>query len=148
MSCYHDSDPYEAYNIVDEKGKKAGFSLFVEEMMQRLSDQGACFYPYHELTSLAKIDAPGSPLGFLTELYFANGVTATTLNLPQRPLLSIVRNSALGEQGMLDRETSDALYYPSGSVFWYKLGLLSGDFGAVHLFSNKSNFCGCSASHI
>lgn len=148
MGCYDDSDPCQVYNIVDANGTKAGFTLFVEEMMQRLTDKGACFYPYHELSSLTKIDAPENSMGSSTELFFANGVTATAnmaviLNVPQRPLLSIVRNSNFDDKGMLDRATLDALhsvqtviatklylYYPRGSVFWHKLGLRSGDFEA------------------
>ena len=108
--------------------------------MRRLSEGGACFYPYHELSSLKKID------DLTTELYFANGVTATStmttiLNVPQRPLLNIVRNSDFDTAGLLDSETLDALhsvqtviatklylYYPKGSAFWLKLGLRSGDF--------------------
>lgn len=146
MGCYDDSEPCEVYNIVDEEGTKAGFTLFVETMMQRLSDKGTCFYPYHELASLENMDAPENAIGSSTKLYFANGVTATAnmaviLNVPQRPLMNIVRNSNFDDKGMLDKETLDALhsvqtviatklylYYPRGSVFWHKLGLFSGDF--------------------
>jgi hypothetical protein len=145
MGCYDDSDPCEVFNIVDDKGKKAGFATFVEEMMKRLVDGGACFYPYHELKSVTKVDAPDGD-GQITKLYFANGVTATAtmstiLNVPQLPLLSIVRNSNLDASGVLDAATLDALhsvqtvvatklylYYPRGSVFWRKLGLVSGEF--------------------
>lgn len=143
MDCYDDSDPCQVYNIVNAEGKKDGFATFVEKMMQILVDAGACWYPFHELTSLAKIDAQ------TTELYFANGVTATVkggpaatiLNLPQRPLLNVIRNANLDDAGILDSSKLDALhsvqtviatklylYYPRGSVFWRKLGIVSGDF--------------------
>ena len=108
MGCYDDSDPCHVYNIVDEDGTKAGFTLFVEEMMQRLSDKGTCFYPFHELKSLKRltnfdlldgsVSRTGANTTTVSELYFANGVTATAtlgtiLNVPQRPLLNIVRES-------------------------------------------------------
>lgn len=113
--------------------------------MTKLVDAGACWYPYHELTAFSK------PSSSSTELYFANGVTATVedgpaatiLNLPQRPLLNVVRNSNLDKVGMLDSNSLDALhsvqtviatkfylYYPKGSVFWRQLGIVSGDFEA------------------
>ena len=147
MDCYDDSEtPCRVFNIVDENGKKAGFTLFVEEMMRRLVDGGACWYPYHELTHFDKIVDASNPKGEVTELKFANGVTATAtystiLNVPQRPLLNIVRNSDLDSKDMLDFETMDALhsvqtviatklylYYPKGSVWWHQMGLKSGEF--------------------
>jgi hypothetical protein len=146
MGCYDDSVPCDVYNIVDENGDKAGFATFVEEMMRRLVDGGACWYPYHELHSFKKVDDATNPNGSVTELYFANSVTATAtfttvLNMPQRPLLNVVRNSDLDAVGMLDFETMDALhsvqtviatklylYYPKGHVWWHQLGLQTGDF--------------------
>lgn len=143
MDCYDDSVPCQVFNIVDGGGKKDGFTTFVETMMEKLVDAGACWYPYHELTAFSKTDSG------TTELSFANGVTATVeggpaatiLNIPQRPLLNVVRNSNLDEVGMLDSSRLDALhsvqtviatkfylYYPKGSVFWRKLGIVSGDF--------------------
>jgi hypothetical protein len=106
MGCYDDSDPCQVYNIVDANGTKAGFATFVEEMMQRLTDRGACFYPFHELRSLERVvsnlDVEASPNKQLsganttavTRLHFANGVTvtattATILNIPQLPLLRV-----------------------------------------------------------
>ena len=149
MDCYDDSDPCDVFNIVDESGKKAGFTLFVEEMMKRLTDAGACWYPYHELKSFAKVEDATNEQGAVTELHFANGVTATAtmttiLNLPQRPLLTVVRNSDLDTAGLLDFSVLDALhsvqtviatklylYYPRGSVWWHQLGLFSGDYEAT-----------------
>ena len=162
MDCYDDSEPCQVYNIVDDNGKKAGFATFVEEMMQRLVDKGACFYPFHELVQLNKRAATPEEMeiavsrqfvppitsseGMVTDLTFANGVTATAtwstiLNIPQRPLLSIIRNSNLDAKGMLDAGTLDALhsvqtviaqklylYYPRGHVWWRKLGIRSGEF--------------------
>jgi hypothetical protein len=161
MDCYDDSEPCQVYNIVDSDGKKSGFTTFVEEMMKRLTDGGACFYPYHELVKIEKREAVGSEVdvaierqavpdlpvdSMVTDLMFANGVTATAtwttiLNMPQRPLLKVVRNSNFDAKDMIDSETLDALhsvqtvvaqklylYYPKGHVWWRKLGIRSGDF--------------------
>lgn len=145
MDCYDDSVPCQVFNIVDSEGSKDGFATFVERMLDILVTGGACWYPYHELTRVTKVTSD------TTELDFANGVTATVsggpaatiLNLPQRPLLNVVRNSNFDEAGILDEPTLDALhsvqtvvatkfylYYPKGSVFWRKLGIVSGDFEA------------------
>ena len=139
MECYDDSDPCTVFTIVNESGKKAGFATFVEEMMSRLVNAGACFYPFHELKSLSKVDE-------LTELRFSNGAVATAsittiLNLPQKPLMTVVRNSNFDAVGLIDAPTLDALhsvqsviatklylYYPRGHVFWRRLGLISGDY--------------------
>lgn len=160
MDCYDDSEPCQVYNIVDENGKKAGFATYIEEMMKQLTDKGACFYPYHELVSIDKRSSSTldegievsrqAPLdgadNMVTDLTFANGVTATAtwstiLNIPQRPLLNVVRNSNLDAKGLLDRETLDALhsvqtvisqklylYYPRGHVWWRRLGIRQGEF--------------------
>ncbi|KAL3916804.1 MAG: hypothetical protein SGILL_005013, partial [Bacillariaceae sp.] len=161
MDCYDDTEPCQVYNIVDTEGKKSGFATFVEVMMKRLTDAGACFYPYHELVKIEKRAAIGDELDvaierqsvpdmpvddMVTDLMFANGVTATAtwttiLNMPQRPLLKVVRNSNFDAKDMLDSETLDALhsvqtvvaqkfylYYPKGQVWWRKLGIRSGDF--------------------
>jgi hypothetical protein len=143
VECYDNSDPCTVFTIVDANGKKAGFATFVEEMMTRLVGAGACFYPFHELKSLSKVDSDG---GKNTELRFSNGVVATAtmttiLNLPQKPLFAVVRNSNFDETGLIDAPTLDALhsvqsviatklylYYPRGHVFWRKLGLFAGDF--------------------
>ena len=173
MGCYDDSDPCQVYNIVGDDGKKAGFTKFVEEMMQRLSDAGACFFPYHELKSLEKVDMPDSDMQ-ATKLHFGNGVVATAtmgtvLNVPQRPLLKIIRESNMDAAGLLDAARLDALhsvqtgiatklylYYPRGHVFWHKLGLFSGDFesdgdarsmllaGRYHGKSEATHFSSCS----
>ena len=143
MECYDNSDPCTVFTIVDANGKKAGFTTFVEEMMRRLIDAGACFYPFHELKSLSQVENGGLKM---TELRFANGVVATAsmttiLNIPQKPLFSVIRNSHFDEIGLIDAPTLDALhsvqsviatklylYYPRGHVFWRKLGLIAGDF--------------------
>ena len=155
MDCYDESEvPCQKFNIVDANGKKAGFATFVEVMMDRLIQAGACYYPYHELDSIEQIKdsslAQGRqqlPPGFedVTVLHFTNGVTTTAtyttiLGIPQRPLLNILRNSNL-PTSVLDAPKLDALhsvqtaivsklylYYPKGSVFWKRLGLDTGDF--------------------
>jgi hypothetical protein len=154
MDCYDKSEvPCGKFNIVDEAGKKAGFATFVEEMMTRLIDQGACFYPFHELEYIEVADSAtansraAANIGDVTMLHFTNGVTATAtfstvLNIPQRPLLNVMRNSNLSD-AILNAETLDAmhsvqtaivsklyLYYPKGEVWWHKLGLTTGDFEA------------------
>jgi Hint-domain len=144
MECYDNSDPCTVFTIVNESGKKAGFATFVEEMMRRLVDAGACFYPFHELKSLARTNDGGG--ANITELHFANGVVATAnvttiLNMPQKPLFAVIRNSRFDDNGLLDAPTLDALhsvqsviatklylYYPRGQVFWRKLGLIAGDY--------------------
>jgi hypothetical protein len=151
VGCYDDSDPCTKFNIVDEDGEKSGFASFNEAMLQKLIDGGACWYPYHELVRFEKETDPAVStrqneprFPEPTKLYFANGVVATAtdatfLNIPQRPLLKILRNSDL--PGVLDLEKLDALhsvqttistklylYYPKGHVFWKKLGLNAGDF--------------------
>jgi hypothetical protein len=88
---------------VDEEGEKAGFATAPEEMIRRLINKGACFYPYHELEKIEKIDVTArSENGAQTKLYFTNGVeaiatTGVFLNIPQAPLLKgdcIVRSDA------------------------------------------------------
>jgi hypothetical protein len=160
MECYDPSQEpdCQVFTIIDPVTKeKAGFATFVEEMMQRLIDAGACFYPYHSLDRLVKVPAnleTGSNGGISssslsttlqTELYFANGVVATAtratiLGIPQRPLLNVLRNSNFPDT-VLDIATLDALhsvqsviatklylYYPRGHAWWLKLGLRSGEF--------------------
>ena len=172
MECYDPAqDPCQVFNIIDDTGNKvtlhcrvspvvlfslialsslqAGFATFVEEMMTRLIDQGACFFPNHELQAVTKIPADLETSTALsipsTELAFTNGVKATAsmttiLGIPQRPLLNVLRNSNLPDT-VLDVDTLDALhsvqtvvatklylYYPRGQAWWLKLGLVSGDF--------------------
>lgn len=155
MGCYDPTEePCTRYNIVDANGKKAGFATFVEAMMQKLVDGGACFYPYHELDSISQV--PSKTLATarqqfapdfeqMTMLHFTNGVETTAtyttiLGIPQRPLLNVLRNSNL-PTSVLNGPKLDALhsvqtaivtklylYYPRGSVFWRRLGLLAGDY--------------------
>jgi hypothetical protein len=49
MSYDEEEEPGLKYNIVDDNDQKIGFATFVETMMSQLIDQGACFYPRHEL---------------------------------------------------------------------------------------------------
>jgi hypothetical protein len=136
MECYDPSQEpdCQVYTIIDPITKeKAGFATFVEKMMQRLIDAGACFYPYHNLDRLVKVapanlqtggssnggtDASSSSSSLSTtlqtELYFANGVVATAtratiLGIPQRPLLNVLRNSNFPDT-VLDIATLDALH--------------------------------------
>lgn len=152
MECYDPAqgEDCQVFNIIDESGNKDGFATFVEEMMSRLVKGGACFYPYHQLETIAKVPSSSSSTALTTvntELSFTNGVKATAtfttiLGIPQRPLLNVLRDSRL-PTSILDVETLDALhsvqtviatklylYYPRGHAWWLKLGLTSGDFEA------------------
>jgi len=150
VECYDDSNPCIVYNLVDESGNKNGFATFSEVMLQKMIDEGACWFPNHELSRFEKAQDKQIQRSFLnlspTKLYFSNGVEtsvsrATILNIPQRPLMKVIRNSDLDTAGILDGPKLDALhsvqtvvstklylYYPKGHVFWYELGLLSGTF--------------------
>eukprot|EP00980_Cylindrotheca_fusiformis_P029065 scaffold22713_cov139-Cylindrotheca_fusiformis.AAC.2 len=138
MDCYDDSEPCEVYNIVSDTGEKAGFATFVEEMMQRLIDDGACFFPRHELKSMQYDEDDG-----MKTLKFSNGVTGTAetliLNVPQRPLLTILRKSDLPLEDDFATEMFDSLhsvqteivnklYLYYNNSWWYDLGLKSGEF--------------------
>lgn len=140
VECYEDEIPCEKYNIVDPDTKqKIGFATFVEEMMTRLTNDGVCFYTRHELISLEKKD-DGS-----TILSFSNGVMATALNdvvlnVPQRPLLKILRKSSIPGLEMsnvkeiydalhsVQTEIATKLYLYYSDAWWYKLGLTNGEF--------------------
>ena len=106
--------------------------------MRRVTAAGARYYPVHKLVTMAKAEQGGD-----TTLHFENGVKATAgrvfLNIPQRPLLEVLRAS----EGMLTPEQAKEaysgahavqtemvakvyLYYPN--AWWYHLGLTQGDF--------------------
>jgi hypothetical protein len=138
MDCYQDETPCQKFNIVTDTGQKAGFASFVEEMMTILVDDGACFFPRHELTSINYKESDE-----VKTLKFANGVSATTeeliLNVPQRPLLQILRKSDLPLDLETETEIFDGvhsvqteivtkLYLYYNSSWWYDLGLKNGDF--------------------
>jgi hypothetical protein len=109
-------------------------------MMDRLIDAGACFFPRHELVSISHKD-DGS-----NTLLFANGVIApdvpqVILNVPQRPLLKILRKSDIPfTDGVSEeRELYDAahsvqteivtkLYLYYEDAWWHRLKLYNGDF--------------------
>lgn len=107
-------------------------------MMTILVDEGACFYPRHELTSIGYEESDKSKT-----LGFANGVSATAeeviLNVPQRPLLKILRKSDLPLDVATETEIFDSfhsvqteivtkLYLYYNNSWWYDLGLTEGDF--------------------
>ena len=115
------------------------FATLPEEMMRRLTNEGSCFFPRHEMTSLIH-NADGS-----NTLLFANGAIASDvpqviLNVPQRPLLKILRKSnipfgsASEERSLYDAvhsvqtEIVTKLYLYYDDAWWYKLGLHNGDF--------------------
>ena len=137
MGCYDDSDPCQVYNVVDANGTKAGFTTFVEEMMQRLSDQGTCFYPFHELRSFERVvnldeadtetskqagsGANNNTLASaVTKLHFANGVNATAtmatiLNVPQHPLLQVRQTRTKGMYDWLGCNTFHSPHFSFSS---------------------------------
>ena len=96
MECYEREDPCLKYNIIDSTtGEKIGFATFVELMAQTLVDDGVCFFPRHELYSISHDSLTGT-----NTLQFSNGVFASVsddliLNVPQRPLLQILRKSSI-----------------------------------------------------
>jgi len=111
-------------------------------MMSRLVDAGACFFPRHELTSLVH-NNDGS-----NTLIFANGVVASDvpqviLNIPQRPLLKIIRKSSIPFGSEIEErelykaahsvqtEIVTKLYLYYEDVWWHRLNLYNGDFEAA-----------------
>lgn len=109
-------------------------------MMTRLIEAGACFFSRHELTNFEHNDDDGS-----NTLFFANGavvpdVQQVILNVPQRPLLNIIRKSNIPygseseEREMynsahsVQTEIVTKLYLYYDNVWWHKLGLFNGDF--------------------
>jgi len=148
VACYDEDDPCVKFNIVGDSGEKIGFASFVEELMSRLIDKGACFFPRHNLVSIDRNEEDNS-----NTLFFSNGVTtkpshSTILNIPQRSLLEVIRESNLYSspdsqqaRNNLDEEkhTYDSLHSVQTEIvtklylyyedaWWYKLGLKDGDF--------------------
>lgn len=108
VECYESEDPCLKYNIIDETtGEKIGFATFVELMAQILVEDGVCYFPRHELYSITYDSSTGA-----NTLHFNNGVIASAsddviLNIPQRPLLKVLRKSSFpfdvpDEEDMLD----------------------------------------------
>lgn len=148
VACYDEDDPCLKFNIVGDDGEKIGFATFVEELMSRLIDKGACFFPRHNLVSIKHNEDDGS-----NTLSFSNGVSTTAsdstiLNIPQRSLLEVIRESDLFSssdpqmaRAFVDEEklTYDSLHSVQTEIvtklylyyedaWWYKLGLKDGDF--------------------
>mmetsp|Transcript_101720 Transcript_101720/g.175487 ORF Transcript_101720/g.175487 Transcript_101720/m.175487 type:complete len:710 (-) Transcript_101720:76-2205(-) len=137
--CYEvleDPSKCEKFNIVDASGDKIGFTTFVERMMELLTQAGVRYFPLHRLTSLSQ------PSGGSTTLGFSNGVSATAshsviLNIPQRPLLDVMRAS--GSLSGVDTRTYQAMHSVQSEIvtkvylyykkaWWYDLGLKNGAF--------------------
>jgi len=139
VSCYQKVEPCIQYNIVGENGEKVGFATFVEKMMQILMDNGAIFFPRHSLSSFhTNVTGVTSH-----KLFFSNGIVATAndiiLNVPQQPLLRILRESTIpmtdeNLQQMYDAvhsvqaEVATKLYLYYSHAWWPKLGLINGEF--------------------
>jgi uncharacterized membrane protein YgcG len=141
VHCYDPGDvPCAKFNIAAEVGsdRKAGFATFVEEMMKRLVNAGARYFPNYELKAIAQASAPADK-----QLTFGNGAQAVAskliLNMPQRPLLKVLRASSL-PMGALDSGSFGALHtvateivtkvylYYSDAWWVNDLGLTSGTF--------------------
>ena len=141
VHCYDPGDvPCAKFNIATEVGsdRKAGFATFVEEMMKRLVDAGARWFPNYELKAIAQASALADK-----QLTFGNGAQAVAskliLNMPQRPLLKVLRASSL-PMGALDSGSFGALHtvateivtkvylYYSDAWWVNDLGLTSGTF--------------------
>ncbi|VEU40048.1 unnamed protein product [Pseudo-nitzschia multistriata] len=164
VECYDEDDPCTKFNIVGETGEKIGFASFVEELMSRLIEKGACFFPRHNLVSVAHNNDDAETDGYASNtLTFSNGVKTrathgTILNVPQRALLEILRESkdlfsssssspsSIASGTNLDRSAREEekrtydslhsvqteivtkLYLYYEDAWWYKLGLTQGDF--------------------
>ena len=141
VHCYDPADdPCTKFNIglIEGGERKAGFATFVEVMMERLIAAGAKWYPKHELVSISQSSSAGSK-----QLTFSNGAQAVAtklvLNVPQRPLLYVLRESSL-PTGALTSEIFEGLHsvqtevvvkvylYYSDAWWRNRLGLDSGDF--------------------
>ena len=108
VACYDEDDPCAKFNIVGDDGEKIGFATFVEELMSRLIDKGACFFPRHNLVSIKHNEDNGS-----NTLNFSNGVSTTAshstiLNIPQRSMLEVLRESDLYSTSGPEKEAFDA----------------------------------------
>ena len=119
VECYENEDPCQKYNIIDEStGEKIGFTTFVEEMAKILVDDGICYFPRHELYSINHDSSSG-----VNTLQFSNGVIASVsddviLNIPQRPLLKILRKSSLPYDIPEEEDVLDAIHsVQSGECF-------------------------------
>ena len=134
MACYDPAeDPCEKFILVDEAGHNAGFATYVEELATKLFAQGARWFPRRRVVSVAPRD-PG------LALTFASGAQATAektiLNIPQRPLLEIMRGSptlgldasAFAAAHAVQTEVVTKLYLYYDVAWWRELGLTSGDF--------------------
>ena len=118
---------------MDEAGHNAGFATYVEELATALFAQGARWFPRRRVASVAPRD-PG------LALTFASGAQATAektiLNIPQRPLLEIMRGSpslgldasAFAAAHAVQTEVVTKLYLYYDVAWWRELGLTSGDF--------------------
>ncbi len=141
MECYDNDDPCMKFNIVGDDGEKIGFASFVEELMSRLVDKGACFYGRHNLVAINNNEEENT-----NTLMFSNGVSttpshSTILNIPQRSLLEVVRESDLFTSvGMEEaKNTYDSLHSVQTEIvtklylyyedaWWIKANLTAGDF--------------------
>lgn len=107
-----------------------------------LIDDGACFYSRHELVS---IEAESAESESIKKLSFANGVKATAeqviLNVPQHPLLKIMRKSDLplteteslaitDSLHSVQTEIAAKVYLYYENAWWLDLGLSSGEFAS------------------
>ena len=141
VACYDPAeDPCEKFIVVDAvTGHNAGLATYVEKLANDLFEEGARWFPRHQLVALAPASGGGDDARL--KLTFANGVAAEAasvlLNVPQRPLLEVLRMSS--EALALDRATFDAahavqteivqkLYLYYEAAWWRELGLVSGDF--------------------
>ena len=141
VHCYDPGDiPCAKFNIATAEGaeRKAGFAAFVEEMMGCLVDAGARWFPNYELKATTQASASADK-----QLTFGNGAQAVAskliLNMPQRPLLKVLRASSL-PTGALDGESFEALHtvateivskvylYYSDAWWVNQFGLTSGTF--------------------
>lgn len=125
------------FNIVDSNGNKGGFATMPEKLMERVMKHGARWFPNSELISINKTMA-GSP----SHLTFKSGITSIAkeviLNMPQRPLISVIRKSTLPPGAVnanlfsalhaVQTEIVTKLYMHYSDAWWRKLNLTVGSF--------------------
>jgi predicted NAD/FAD-dependent oxidoreductase len=145
VACYDPSeDPCEKYIVVDAAtGANAGLATYVEALAGDLFAAGARWFPRHKLDALAPASSGGLSLAF------ANCAAATAatvlLNVPQRPLLEVLRASSAAlalpqatfeAAHAVQTEIVQKLYLYYESAWWRELGLTTGDFSLAGDASN------------
>eukprot|EP00929_Paragymnodinium_shiwhaense_P095543 TRINITY_DN56733_c0_g1_i1.p1 TRINITY_DN56733_c0_g1~~TRINITY_DN56733_c0_g1_i1.p1 ORF type:complete len:496 (-),score=96.04 TRINITY_DN56733_c0_g1_i1:137-1624(-) len=135
--------PHEANNtllkLVSEDGHNAGFTLFVEKMLQQAEEHGTRIFYHRELSSLSRVEG-----GTKLNLHLNDGgvvlADKVLLNLPQMPLLKVLGNSDLDVKATDVCKSLHAVQVYNGvklyvyyeTAWWRtKLNLTVGDFSTT-----------------